>query len=131
PRGHARGDVHGHAADVCADHLALAGVYASAHIDAERADVLPDRTRAADRARGTVERRQEAVAESLDLVPAERCELATHELVVVLEQRTPTVVAELCSALSRAGDVGEQHGRQHPVRLNGTSDAGEELLHLV
>src|SRR5207253_2121086 len=62
-RDHARGDMHGHAADVWADHLALAGMHAGAHIDAWRAEVLPDRTCAADSARRTVERRQEAVAE--------------------------------------------------------------------
>src|SRR5205807_3446091 len=97
PRAYARADVHGHAANVGVDQLTLTGVHAGAHTDAERADVLADRARAADRAGGTVERRQEAVAKRLDLVPAERCQLATHELIVAVEQRMPTVAAELSS----------------------------------
>ena len=94
-------------------------------------DVLADRTGAADGASGPVEGRQEPVAERLDLAPAERGQLATHERIVVLKQRAPTLVAELRGALGRAGDVGEQHSRQHAVGLRSTSGAGQELLDLV
>src|SRR5437870_6380343 len=71
-RVHARGDVHGHAPHVLADQLALAGVHADAHLDPQLARGGRDRERAAQGARGRpVERRQKAVADRLDLVPAE------------------------------------------------------------
>src|SRR5438445_7527075 len=43
----------------------------------------------------------------------------------------PRSVAELCRALGRADDVGEEHRRQDTVRLRPMPHAGEELLDLV
>ena len=60
-------DVDGDAADLPVEELALAGVEPGAELDAERLDGLPDRLRAADRARRPVEAREEAVARGVDL----------------------------------------------------------------
>jgi hypothetical protein len=47
--------VHGDPADAVAADLALAGVQSGAHLDAERADRVADRHRAAERSLRTVE----------------------------------------------------------------------------
>src|SRR5919201_3168968 len=61
-RRHARADVHGDAADLAVDELALTRVQPCADVQVERADAVADRARAADRPRRSVERREEAVA---------------------------------------------------------------------
>ena len=70
-RADARADVHGHPADVVAHDLALAGVQAGAHVDAERRTARCAIARAQRiAARRTVERGEEAVAHRLDLAAA-------------------------------------------------------------
>ena len=49
--------------------------------------------------------------------PRKRSSCAAHGGVVRLEQLAPAPVAELGRALGRADDVGEEHRRQHAVRL--------------
>src|SRR4051812_42552975 len=63
---HARADVHGEAADVVADHLALARMEPGPDLDAELAHRLLDRRGGADRAGGTIEGGEHAVACRLD-----------------------------------------------------------------
>ena len=48
-----------------------------------------------------------------------------------LEQRTPAAVAQLCGALGRVHDVGEEHGGEHAVADGRASHAGQELLDLM
>src|SRR5262245_47007473 len=55
-RGDARRDMDGHAADVLADDLALAGVEPRAQVDPERPDGVADGPARLHGARGTVER---------------------------------------------------------------------------
>ena len=43
----------------------------------------------------------------------------------------PVAVAQLRGPLSRADDVGEQHGGQHAVGLGSVARSGQELLDLV
>ena len=57
--------------------------------------------------------------------------LLAHELVVPFEQGTPAGIAQLCGALGRAHDVGEQHGGEHAVADDWASHACEELLDLM
>ena len=60
----ARADVHREAADVVTgEQFAFAGVQAGANLQVEVADPVADRGRAADRAAGTVEHGERAVAE--------------------------------------------------------------------
>ena len=75
-RRHALADVHREPADVVATKLDLAGVQADAHVDVQGGRGRTDRTRAANTARGPVERREEPVTGRLDLVATEGLELA-------------------------------------------------------
>jgi hypothetical protein len=87
--------VHGHAADVIVDQLALAGVDADTDLDAQIAGGGVDRQRAAQGARGRpVEGRQEAIANRLDGAPTEARELLADRLVVLGEQIAPATVAQ-------------------------------------
>jgi hypothetical protein len=123
--------VHGHAADVVADELALARVDANAHLDAQIARRPGDRQRAAQRARrGAVERREEAVADGLDLAPFKARELLAHLLVVAREQVAPAPVAERRRVRRRVDDVGEHHRQQRARELAAGAPAREELLDL-
>ena len=99
-------------------------------LEPQLADAVADRDRTADRAGRAVERREEPVADDLDLVAAEPLELTAHDPVVVGQQGLPADVAELGRPLGRADDVGEQDGRQHASRLRRRPDAGDERLDL-
>ena len=93
-RADAGADVHGHAADVVADELALAGVQPGAHLEAERPHpVRGSRGRTRIAARRPVEGGEEAVPQGLDLPAAEAIELAADQLVVAPEQLPPAPVA--------------------------------------
>src|SRR3954451_20389741 len=131
--GDARGDVDGHAADVVADQLALARVQPRAQLDAQAADRLHDRARAAQRVgRRTVEGGQERVADGLDLAPAVALDLAPDRVVVGGEQVAPAAVAQARGMPGRVDDVGEQHGHEPPLQpAGGVAAAGEELLDLA
>ena len=76
-----------------------------------------DRLRAADRASGAVERRQEAVTCAIDLLPAVLHDVTTHEGVVPRQQVAPALVPDLGSALSGVDHVREEHSEQDAVRL--------------
>ena len=126
----ARAEMDGQPGDVVRQDLDLADVDAGPDLEPELPDAVADRDRAADRAGRAVERREEPVADDLDLVAAEPLELATDDAVVVGEQGLPADVAELGRPLGRADDVGEQDGRQHASRLGRRPDAGDERLDL-
>src|SRR5215217_7147599 len=96
----------GDAADVVvADQLALAGVHSCAQLEVERAHGLTHRDGAADRAGGTVERCQNAVAGRLDMPPAVSLDLSARRGVVPLEHRPPAPVAERGRFVRRADYV--------------------------
>ncbi len=90
-----------------------------------------DLLRTPDRPRGSVERRQEAVAERLHLLAAISPEPVTDDTVMSSQQVAPVAVAEFGGAVCRIDDVGEQDGRQDRVGIGGATLAGEELLDLV
>ncbi len=124
--------MHGHAADVLADQLALARVRSDANLDSELVGGAGDRQRTAQRARGgTVEGGQKAVAHRLDRAPAVAVELGAHALIVLGEQIAPGAVAEPGRARGRIDDVGEHDRQQRPGRLDAAAVAGEELLDLL
>ena len=74
--------------------LALAGVQARAHVEADAAHVLDDRACATNRARRPVERGEEPVARRVDLHSAKALEVATNDLVVTFEQIAPASVTQ-------------------------------------
>lgn len=82
-----------------------------------------------------VERGQEPVARTVDLPAAQSQKLAAHECVVALEHVAPAAIAELDRLRRRVDDVGEEHGREHPLRLgvrprSGLPDLVQEASHL-
>src|SRR5204862_92143 len=76
------------------DQFCLARVKSGSDREPAGAHRLGDRGRAADAAGGAVERRDEAVADGVDLVSAEALELTPDQRVVALEQVAPLAVAE-------------------------------------
>ena len=100
-----------------------------AHVDAELAGAVPDRQRAADRARRAVERGQEAVAGRLDLATRKPLELTANHGVVRVEQIAPASVPELAHEVGGMDDVAEHDGRQDAIGVDATH-AREEFLDL-
>src|SRR5882672_11402612 len=130
-RGHARADVHRDASQLVPHDLALASVHAGANLDAEASYALGDRTARPHRARGTVERRQKAVARRVDLAATEAPQFRANRRVVRLNQIAPATVADLRGASRGVDDVGEEDGREQTVGLRDMTDAGHEFLDLV
>ena len=93
--GDARSDVDGDPADRIAVELHLARVDPGPDLDTERLHRVGDRLRAADGARGAVERRQEAVAGGIDLTPSVPFELDPGFRVMLGEQLAPPAVPEI------------------------------------
>src|SRR5512132_4289452 len=130
-RRHAGADVDRDAAYVLAGDLHLTRVQAGSDLQPEVADTFARRDRAPDRARGTVERREEAVPRGVDLAPAPPGELSTYHFVVSVEDRSPCPIPQPGRRLGRGHHVGEQHRREHAVRIGAPADTREELLDLV
>jgi hypothetical protein len=66
-----------------------------------------------------------------DLAAGEAGQLATAQLVVLVEHVPPAPVTHLRGQGCRVDDVGEQQRGQLPVRVGAGAGAGEELLDLV
>src|SRR6478736_8537232 len=128
---HTRGDVYGDAADVVVAQLDLARVHTRPHLETQSPQHVADRRGASDRAGGSVEPGEEAVARRVDLTAAEALELAPDVGIVPAEQLFPSPVAELDRSLRGVDDVGEQHGGQDALDRRQRPDTGEELLDLV
>src|SRR5881392_3213510 len=93
-----------------------------AHVETDTANAFDDR------ARRTVERREEPVTGGVDFVPAKSLQLAPDDGMVALEEVSPRAVAERPRAVRRADDVGEHHGREHAVGVDRLTRARQELL---
>src|SRR6476620_3206282 len=65
--------------------------------------------RAADRPTGAIERREDAVSGRLHQLPPILFNRPARYPLVVAEQATPRMVANLCDAVRRIDDIGEQH----------------------
>src|SRR5829696_4610430 len=57
--------------------------------------------------------------------------ISCRSRVVAFEKGSPAAISKLSGPLRRIHDVGEHHGREHPVRLDLPPRAGQELLDLV
>src|SRR5207244_306375 len=117
------------------DQLAPARMQPRANLQVKVAETVSDRAGAANPPRGAVERREETIASRVDFPPTKPRELAADDLVVFLEEFPPCPVAEVGSMGSRIDDIGEQHGREHPIRLSNqrspVADIREERLQLA
>src|SRR5215210_7424884 len=81
----ARGGVDGDPSDIIALQLDLARVHPCANLQPEPRGGAGDRRRATNGPSGTVECRQEAVAECLDLPPTEMRKLLSNETIMALQ----------------------------------------------
>ena len=62
---------------------------------------------------------------------SEPLDCAGHQGVVAAEQFAPASVSQARCLAGRVDDVGEQHCRQHAVKLNRWQPSGQELLNRV
>src|SRR5262245_35579205 len=112
--------------------LAFPRVQAGAHLQSELRHGLDNRARTPDGPRRSVEGSEESVAGGIHLAAAEPHKLGADELVVALQELTPSAVAERGRFLARADDVGEKHRGEHAVSLGplppGFPGVGQELL---
>ena len=72
-------------------------VWSPAQLESERLHGRDDRARTPDRARGAVERREEAVARRIELGPSIAGEQGAHGRVVSGDQLRPSAIAELAA----------------------------------
>src|SRR6185437_14383188 len=82
-------DRDGQARNLAVVELALARVDTGAHLESESMHAFHDGLRAADRARGAVERCEEAVACSVPFFAAEPPELPADERMMLVEELPP------------------------------------------
>src|SRR5438067_9813456 len=91
------------------EQLALSCMETCSDFDPESSYARGDLQCAADRARGTVEGRVEAVARCVMLDAAPARQPLAHERVMALEEGLPRPVADRGLPLRRADDIGEQN----------------------
>src|SRR3954454_24244401 len=65
----------------------------------------------------TIESGEKSIACAIDFPPAVAHELAANDRVVTLEQIAPLPVTKIDRPGRRVDNVGEQDGREHPVRF--------------
>ena len=104
--------MHGDAAELAVYLLALAGVHAGAHVDAESLNRYDNCRSARERTSRLGERREEPVPGGVLLPAAVVLELVADDPAESRQQLAPARVAELGGQGSRADDVQEQHRRQ-------------------
>src|SRR5262245_60042022 len=129
-RGDARPGVHGDPADPGPGDLALARVYARPHLEAKLVYRVANGAGAADRARGTVEDREESVARYVDLPAAEAIELLARHAEIAVQELAPAPITDRHRPLGGAHNVREQHGDELAIRLGAGSGTRDELLDL-
>jgi len=117
--------------DLTVDQLDLARVAPHADVEAAGRRGGGHGLRAADRARGAVERAQEAVSRRLELLPAVALQLEAHGGVVLDEHLAPGGVADARQRGRRADDVGEEQRHQYAIGVRHRPSPGQELLHLL
>ena len=127
-RRHTGADRHRDPADLRIDELDFASVDTSSYSDSQRLHGVDDRLRTAHRAGRAVERGKEAVTGGVDLGSPVSTNHRADRRVVAFDKALPGVIAELCSSVRRANEVGEQHGRQDTIEcrllsMNGPNEA--------
>src|SRR3954447_6343501 len=105
PGGYAGTDVHGDASHVVAFHYAFAGVNAAADRQSQRANRVPNRAGALNRARWTVKRRKDAIARGVYNPAAEACDFLGNLLLIVVDQVAPARVTDRRGTLGRLDNV--------------------------
>src|SRR6266851_6494688 len=103
----------------------------AADLQAERTQSFSHRAGASYRPIRPIESCEQAVAGGVHFATAECGQFFPQHHVVVAEQFAPSRVTQLGSAFGGAHDIGEHHGREHPVRVRTMAHAGNEFLELV
>src|SRR5262249_26991367 len=111
-----RPDVDRNTADLAVHQLALPCVKPCPDLEAERANAVPNRTRAPNRPRGSVKDREESITGRVHLPSAEVPQLRSDEPMVFLHKLAPSTIAELGSTGGGIDEIGEQDRGQHAVR---------------
>lgn len=104
---HAGTDVHTDPRDIITDLLDLARMDAGPEFEPELADFPNDRLGALNGSGGTIERGKKAVAPGAHLDTAVASQVRSDDLVMILENRSPALVAQLGGAPCRTDDIGE------------------------
>ena len=100
-----------------AHHLTLSSVNARANVNAEFPHRVHNCSSAADRARRTIKRCQEAIAGCINFATSMPRELITNKGVMLSEEVFPPSVAEFDKPISRRDDVRELYGGGDPAIL--------------
>src|SRR3954469_23103014 len=103
-------DVDCDAPNLPGDPLALSRMDSGSDRDPQRLQLFGDRSGCADRPSRPLKRGEKSVSGGVDLLAAERRELAPDDRVMVLETLAPAAIAKFRGALGRPHDVGDQHG---------------------
>src|SRR5690242_18555090 len=102
---------------------------AGANFELEGPDRVHNRLRTLDSASGPVERREEAVTSNVLLDTPITPEHGAHDRVMAFDQLPPSAVADGRRLLSRANNVGKEHGRQNAIEFGLLlPDAAEKRL---
>ena len=117
--------------DPIGDHLDLTGMDPGPDLHPHVVDRLAGGDGAPNSSGRTVERCEEPVARSIDLVTVEAGQLVADDRAMGLEEVSPPAVSRFHDTLGRADDVREQDRREDPIGSRGRPDAGEELFELV
>ena len=129
--GDARAEMHSQPGELGPCRLAFPCVDADADLEAELAHGAYDRGRAADRAGGRRESREEAVTGRIYLAPAVARQLTPDHSVLALEQLAPVLVTERVLATVMFTDIAGSTDRAARLGDRRWLRAREELLHLV
>ena len=98
--------MHRETAYVVAHELHLAGMNPGPNRDTKMGDRSTNRPRASNRARRTVEHRQESVASRLNLAPSKTVKLLPHLAVMLEQQLAPRGIAQPPEMRGRIHDIG-------------------------
>ncbi|TML88400.1 MAG: hypothetical protein E6G06_16320, partial [Actinobacteria bacterium] len=123
--------MHGDATHIDTAQFDLPDVHPRRHLQAEAAQAFPDGGGTPHCSCRPGERRQHAVARPFDAAPAEPLQLSLHYVIVLVEQLTPSAVAQVADMLAGAHDVGEQDGGQYSFRFRHVAHTRQELLDLI
>ena len=102
-----------------------------ANIEAQRAERVTDRTRAADCSSRPVEGREHPVTVEPDFPTVESVKLGADKSVVGRDQLPPPAVAHPRELRGGADQIGEQHSGKHPIGFRRGEVASEERFNRV
>ena len=117
PGGYAGTDMHSDTSHVVAFDDALAGVNAAADPQSQRANHVPNRVGAFNRARWAVEGCKDTIPRGVHYPAAETRDFLANLLVIVVDQVVPARVPDRRCALGRLDNVDEEDGCENTVRL--------------